>query len=178
MVLSVFMDVMGAIAQQNAYAPVQYRPYGGPSYYGGPPMRYYPAPQQNTYDNWRRRNMIPQYGAPSPYLDDEYESDVVAVPPPVVQQAPPAPPVSPKGLLGSMAVDWSNCLDRSLLEDTTNNPDAVLARCAQYTPSGVAALERQGYTRAQANDYIAGLVMKARQVAVERLEKRQQQARR
>ena len=175
-----FMNMMGMIIQ-SARAPdlVQYRPYG-PSYYGGPPMRYYPEPQQNSYENWQRRNMIPQYGQPFP--GQGYDDDDGYLPPPSVQRAPvpeaPAPSVAPstgpQTAFGPIAVEWSACLERSVKEDTTNNPDAVLARCAQYTPVGIAALQRDGYTRPQANDYVANLITKARKIAVADLERRQQ----
>ena len=179
LIASAIVNMMGVIVQSAlvpdpgySYGPPRgYRPYGYRPY--GPPMRYYPEPQQNTYENWRRRNMVPyQYSRP-PFPEDD-DVDVAPLPPPVIKQAPIPQAPSRLTAFGPIATQWSSCLDQSLKEDTTNNPDAVLARCSQYTPLGVAALERDGYTRARANDYIASLVAKARQIAVAGVEGRQQ----
>jgi hypothetical protein len=166
--LSTFLNVMGVIIIQSARASdpayIQYRGYG-------PSMSYYPEPQQNSYENWLRRNTVPYRNGRPPFPDEDDDmafapSQVPPAPPPVIyQRSTPTRQTA----FGPIAMEWSSCLDQSLKEETANNPDAVLARCNQYTPLGIAALVRDGFTRTQANERIAGLVAKARRFALESL---------
>lgn len=186
------------------YVEPEYVEYRYGRYYDDPPMRYYPEPQQNTYGNWLRQNTLPNdrylypqqfERRPMPVPLPDYEEDDLAVapPPPVapypvpvpaypppVQRAQPAPlPGSAAPQRGewwaALSKEWSGCLFQAINADRTGNVDGIMGSCSgQFMPRVLASLERDGFTRPQASDWLVRQMGKARQGVVVELQKRQQ----